>query len=80
MTKIVLIAGALIVASHAAAWAEPKSTTTGHGASEYAPGDRMHDKDLKGKGGASQFAPGQNQRTPGGASELSPGDRMNDRR
>jgi uncharacterized low-complexity protein len=79
MTKIVLIAGALILASHAAAWAEPKSTT-GHGASEYAPGDRMHDKDLKGKGGASQFAPGQNQRTPGGASELSPGDKMNDKR
>lgn len=79
MTKIVLIAGALILASNAAAWAEPKSAT-GHGASEYAPGDRMHDKDLKGKGGASQFAPGQNQRTPGGASELSPGDRMNDRR
>ena len=42
MTKIVLIAGALILASHAAAWAEPKSTT-GHGASEYAPGDRMHE-------------------------------------
>jgi hypothetical protein len=43
MTKIVLIAGALILASNAAAWAEPKSAT-GHGASEYAAGDRMNDR------------------------------------
>jgi hypothetical protein len=79
VTKIALIAGALILTSNAAAWAEPKSTT-GHGASEYAPGDRMREKDLRGRGGGSQYAPGQNQRTPGAASELSPGDRMNDKR
>jgi hypothetical protein len=30
--------------------------------------------------GASQYAPGREQKTPGGSSELSPGDRMNDTR
>jgi len=79
MTKIALIAGAIVLAGSAAVWAGPKSTT-GPGASEYTPGDTMHDKGLKGKGGATQYAPGHNQRAPGGASELSPGDRMNDKR
>ena len=29
---------------------------------EYTPGDTMHDKGVTGKGGASQYAPGQNQK------------------
>jgi hypothetical protein len=79
MTKIALIAGAIVLASSAAVCAGPKSAAD-PGASGYSPGDRMHDKGMTSKGGASQYAPGQNQRKPGGASELSPGDRMNDRR
>lgn len=50
------------------------------GASGYSPGDRMNDSGAKGKGGASKYAPGQRQTTPGGASALSPGDKMNDKR
>jgi hypothetical protein len=49
-----------------------------------APGDRMKDQSstLSGtKGpGASSYAPGHEQKTPGGASEMSPGDKMNDAR
>jgi len=45
---------------------QKSKTKTGPGASEYSPGDRMHDK---GTVGQSK-----------GASEYSPGDRMNDRR
>ena len=79
MKKIALISVAIVMTSSASVWAAPKGTA-GPGASEYTPGDAMHDKGLKGKGGASQYAPGHNQKSPGGASELSPGDRMNDRR
>jgi hypothetical protein len=41
-------------------------TSKGPGASEYSPGDRMHDKGTVGRSK--------------GASEYSPGDRMNDKR
>jgi hypothetical protein len=41
-------------------------TNTGPGASEFSPGDRMHDQGTVGRSK--------------GASELSPGDQMNDKR
>jgi hypothetical protein len=76
MNKAALIMAALVFATSAAYSVERSGT--GPGASEYTPGDTMHDKGLK--GGASQFTPRHEQKGPGGASEYSPGDRMNDRR
>jgi len=77
MKKIATLAAIALFGTAVAAYAAPKS---GPGASENTPGDTMQDKGLKGKGGASQFAPGHEMNKPGGASELSPGDQMNDKR
>jgi len=78
MKKISTLAAVLLAGSVAAAYAQKSP-----GASEYSPGDKMHDQSTRsGKTGpgASQYAPGQKQTSPGGASELSPGDKMNDTR
>jgi hypothetical protein len=79
MKKIGTFAAVLLLGSVVAAYAQ-----NSRGASENSPGDRMHDQSptLSGKTGpgASQYAPGHEQRKPGGASEMSPGDRMNDTR
>jgi len=79
MKKISTLATVLLVGSVVAAYAQKSP-----GASEYSPGDKMHDQSgtmsNKSGPGASQYAPGQKQKTPGGASELSPGDKMNDAR
>ena len=73
MKKAVLVAAAVLLGTTFAYSAD-------RGASGYSPGDTMHDKNLKGRGGASRFAPGHEQTRRGGASEFSPGDRMNDKR
>jgi hypothetical protein len=79
MKKISAMAAVLLVGSVVAAYAQKSP-----GASEYSPGDKMHDQSSTKSGtkgpGASSYAPGQKQTTPGGASELSPGDKMNDTR
>ena len=78
MKKIAALAAVLLVNTAVAAYAQKSP-----GASEYSPGDKMHDQSTRsGKTGpgASQYAPGQKQTSPGGASELSPGDKMNDTR
>jgi len=79
MKKISTLAVVMLVGSVVAAYAQKSP-----GASEYSPGDRMHDQSSTKSGtkgpGASQYAPGHEQKTPGGASEMSPGDRMNDTR
>jgi len=79
MKKISTLAAVLLVGTAVAAYAQKSP-----GASENSPGDRMKDQSstLSGKSGpgASQYAPGREQKTPGGASELAPGDRMNDTR
>ena len=78
MTRIAFTAAALLLGASVAASAGEKGMSE-PGASEYSPGDRMHDQGTKGQG-ASKYAPGHMQKTPGGASEVSPGDRMNDKR
>jgi hypothetical protein len=79
MKKISTLAAVLLVGTVVAAYAQESP-----GASEYSPGDRMHDQrsnqNRENSPGASQYAPGHEQKTPGGASEMSPGDRMNDTR
>ena len=79
MKKIAALAAVLLVNTAVAAYAQKSP-----GASEYSPGDKMHDQSgtmsNKTGPGASQYAPGQRQTKPGGASELSPGDKMNDTR
>jgi hypothetical protein len=76
--RLAFVAAALLLGASVAASAAPKGTS-GPGASEYTPGDTMHDKATSGQG-ASKYAPEHLQKKPGGASELSPGDRMNDKR
>lgn len=78
MKKLGTLAAVFLVGTVVAAYAQKSP-----GASESTPGDTMKDQpSMSGKSGpgASQFAPGREQKTPGGASELSPGDRMNDTR
>jgi hypothetical protein len=81
MKRIATLAAVLLVGTAVSAFAQKSP-----GASEYSPGDKMHDQSssstLKGNTGpgASQYAPGQKQTSPGGASETSPGDKMNDTR
>jgi hypothetical protein len=81
MKRIAALAAVLLIGTAVSAFAQRSP-----GASEYSPGDKMHDQSssstLKGKSGpgASENAPGLNQKSPGGASELSPGDKMNDAR
>jgi hypothetical protein len=79
MKKISALAAVLLVSTAVAAYAQKSP-----GASENSPGDRMKDQPSTQSGtkgsGASSYAPGHEQKTPGGASEMSPGDRMNDTR
>lgn len=76
MKKLTALAAALLVGTVAAAYAQKSP-----GASEFSPGDRMHDtpSNMRTGPGASEFAPG-HEKSRGGASEVSPGDRMNDKR
>ncbi len=86
MNKTIAVAAAVLLSSTAFALAqsntggasgmspghEMQNSTkkTGPGASEYSPGDRMHDR----------ATVGQSRETGKGASEYSPGDRMRDKR
>lgn len=74
MKFVTIVAVAVLLGAAGAAYAADR------GASGYSPGDQMHDSGTTGKGGASRYAPGQRQTSPGGASALSPGDQMNDKR
>ncbi len=85
MKKTITVAAAVLLSSTALAFAQNtggassmspghemqnSKTKTGPGASEYSPGDRMHD----------QATVGESRERTKGASEYSPGDRMHDKR
>ena len=62
MTRIAFTAAALLLGASVAASAAEKGMS-GPGASEYSPGDRMHDQGTKGQG-ASKYAPGHIRKRP----------------
>jgi hypothetical protein len=93
MTKLAVIAAALLIGTAGSALAQKGHGTSGmggsRGASEFSPGDQMRDAGgpKHTMRGASEFSPGDRMRDAGGprktmrgASEFSPGDQMNDRR
>ena len=79
MQAQIVIAAAVLMATSAVVTAQPKS----RGASEFTPGDQMHDS-ARATAGASQYSPGHEMKKQGktlkGASEFSPGDHKNDLR
>jgi hypothetical protein len=75
MNKAIIFTAALLVATPA--FAQSSSGTSSQGATKYAPGQQMQNKD-KPAPGASEYAPGHQKNTAGpGHSESAPGQRAN---